>query len=337
MPWGDKYLGSISLSFVRGILAALGIATVVLLLLYSRSWPFPPLFQYPKAEAIKVCGTWRKGQGLVATRVVYASNGQSVRDPIVRWEVRRYARGFIAGPNRPGGEVVAEGAFVYRPCPPGIARLVWCQNYEWGWLVPSFLPMNDSPPLENAVAASNTLQIEALIHAGADVNAVGQLGETAIWSARTPEVAGMLVAAGASVEAPVNGVTALMGAASARDAGRVQALLAAGANPNAKDEAGRTPLLYALHPALFRQDAPSPALITELLRAGANANVRDREGVTPLVRAVQGGWPDIVRLLLEAHADVNARDDRGETALSMARDQGQSEIARLLKESGALP
>jgi ankyrin repeat protein len=185
--------------------------------------------------------------------------------------------------------------------------------------------------LETAVAAGNTREIEALIHAGTNVNARDRSGQTAIWSARTPEIAKLLVSAGASVEAAVDGFTALMGAARAHDLARVQALLAVGADPNTRDKAGRTPLLHALHPPLFRQDVPSSALVGELIRAGARVNTGDREGLTPLMSAVQSGWSDIVRILLAAHADVNARDNHGATALSIANEQGQREIIQLLK------
>jgi ankyrin repeat protein len=245
---------------------------------------------------------------------------------------------FIAGPNRPDGAVSAIGGFVYKPCSPGIVGHVWCRNYEWEWWVPTFLPRRDDVfPLETAVAAGDRRQVEALIHAGTNVNAMGPVGETAIWSARTPEVAKMLVAAGASVEAPADGFTALMSAVRGHDLGTVQALLAVGANPNARDDAGCTPLLHALHAPLFRQDVPSTALIAELLRAGAQVNVKDREGLAPLMKAVQGGWPDIVRMLLGARADVNARNNKGATALSMAEQHGETEIVGLLQKAGARP
>jgi hypothetical protein len=320
----------------RAIIVGSAIIVLGFLLLYARSWPFPPVLQYPRTIPIEIRGVPNKGSTFGATQIVYGSNGEPVRDIVVRWEVSRLARGFGGATNRASGETLVRGAFVYRPCPRGIGGRLWCRHYEWQWSVPTFLPPpGDSFPLETAVAAGSMHEIRALIRAGANVNARDPLGETAIWSARTPEIAKLLVSAGASVEAPVDGFTSLMGAARAHDLARVQALLAVGADPNARDRAGLTPLLHALHPPLYRQDIPSTALVTELVRAGARVNVGDNKGVTPLMSAVRGGWPDIVRVLLAAHADVNGRDKQGVTALSLARREGQREIVQLLKEAAA--
>ena len=51
-----------------------------------------------------------------------------------------------------------------------------------------------------------------------------------------------------------------------------ESLIAAGADVNARDVAGRTPLFYVNYP-------PKAAL---LLRSGADVHVRDAEGNTPL-------------------------------------------------------
>ncbi len=319
-------------SISTAILATSGGILLCFAVLYSRSWPFFPLTNYDRTQPIEINAAQLQGRGLVLTKVGYRSNQSPVLDPIVAWEVRRYAREYLPHQVGPTGEMSAVGTFVESPCPSDVWGWLRCRKYEWVWLVPSFPQSPGAASLATAVAAGDIQKVEAMVRAGEDVNKRDFLGRTAIWSAHQPEIARILVNAGASVEAPVEGYTALMGASSAHDLIGVRTLLAVGANPNAKDDLGRTPLLYALHLPLFRQDLPSTQLVDELVNAGANVNARDKNGVTPLMSAVSGGWPDIVKLLLAAHADMNEKDKKGATALSLARTLGQAEIVRLLTE-----
>ena len=75
----------------------------------------------------------------------------------------------------------------------------------------------------------------------------------------------------------------------------------------------------------------------ELLRAGADPDARDDDGRTPLFSAVLGGSVGLVGLLLEAGADVNAHDHRGFTALHFAAEEQLPEMIRLLLAKGANP
>lgn len=73
----------------------------------------------------------------------------------------------------------------------------------------------------------------------------------------------------------------------------------------------------------------------ELLTAGANPDVRDEDGRTPLFSAVLGGSIGLVGLLLESGADINARDHQGFSALHFAAQEDLPEMARLLLSKGA--
>ena len=89
--------------------------------------------------------------------------------------------------------------------------------------------------------------------------------------------------------------------------------LAAGADPNALDHTGTTPLQYA---AWLRKE---PATLETLIAAGADPEVRDRHGYTLLHLAAQNDeGPDVVRFLLERGADPSARTRSGDTPLSVA-------------------
>ena len=78
---------------------------------------------------------------------------------------------------------------------------------------------------------------------------------------------------------------------------KVKALLDAGANANAKDEDGRTALMWAASKR-GRTDA-----VQVLLDAGADVNAKDNVGKTALFSAAGSGWTETVKILLDAGAD----------------------------------
>jgi len=83
------------------------------------------------------------------------------------------------------------------------------------------------------------------------------------------------------------------------DVERVRGLLERGADPDARDEDGRTPLYIAAANG-------SVEVARLLLKHGADVNARAIDGSTPLHLAVAFGHLDVAELLLERGADVNA-------------------------------
>jgi Ankyrin repeats (many copies)/Ankyrin repeat len=90
------------------------------------------------------------------------------------------------------------------------------------------------------------------------------------------------------------------------------------------------------------------ATIALLIEAGADANAADKSGVTPLHRAVRTRCAAAVKALLEGGADVGARNNNGSTPLLLATHNTgrggtgspeakaqQLEILRLLELHGA--
>jgi ankyrin repeat protein len=55
-----------------------------------------------------------------------------------------------------------------------------------------------------------------------------------------------------------------------------------------------------------------------LLQAGADINAKDSRGLSPLHEAARWGWNDVVQFLVENGADLTAKDSRGNTPVDSA-------------------
>ena len=125
------------------------------------------------------------------------------------------------------------------------------QNSAWG-----------TPVLVLAADHGHTDMIKTLLAAGADVNARGSVGQTALHLARKPAI--------------------------------VRMLLDAGININAIDVIGdTTALMYASERGLA-------AIVRMLLDDGANISLTNKEGLTAAMIAAKNHHGDIVKLLKAA-------------------------------------
>lgn len=165
---------------------------------------------------------------------------------------------------------------------------------------PNAHPATESSPLLEAATAGDPVSMELLLSRGADAQAVGQSALTMAVSLQCAKCISLLVAKNLD-KAAYNGAlpdTAFLG-----DATSVRLMLDHGADVNAYDPLGRTPLMYA---------------------AGSD-----------LVAV------DVVKLMIERGADVNARDrhkqsgDAGLTVLDIAKLRGDTPIVDLLVKAGA--
>jgi ankyrin repeat protein len=112
------------------------------------------------------------------------------------------------------------------------------------------------------------------------------------------------------------------------DAALVLQLLQAGADVDARNRFGKTPLHTAA-------EKGQTELVAALLKAGANArtaSVNDR--VTALMAASYAGHADIVTALLAAGADAAALDRMNKPAILYAAGQGQTAALQRLLDHG---
>ena len=72
-----------------------------------------------------------------------------------------------------------------------------------------------------------------------------------------------------------------------------------------------------------------------LLSSGANPNARDEDGATPLHLAVDRGSLDIVVLLIDFGSNVNVADEDGTTPLYISIEEGFESIEKCLRVNGA--
>lgn len=121
----------------------------------------------------------------------------------------------------------------------------------------------------------------------------------------TPDDIRALVAAGADLEARSEGyMTPLMATAANGPLENVRTLLELGADPRATGYQGGT----ALHHAAVRKDSAAEVTML-LLAAGADVNPRLAEGITPLMQAAGFGAADAIAALTEAGAGLGLGPD----------------------------
>ena len=75
--------------------------------------------------------------------------------------------------------------------------------------------------------------------------------------------------------------------------------------------------------------------VKQAIADGADVNAKNNDGVTPLLLATTWDYKEIVELLIGEGADVNEWDDIGSTPLLVAARKGHKEIAELLIDNGA--
>ncbi|ORX78126.1 ankyrin [Anaeromyces robustus] len=81
-----------------------------------------------------------------------------------------------------------------------------------------------------------------------------------------------------------------------------------------RDYEGETPL----HKAYIQYRYCKKYIIDKLLKRGANINAKDNEGETPLIIACKYGNEKVVKVLVDYGADINKQDNEGYTPIFIA-------------------
>lgn len=174
-------------------------------------------------------------------------------------------------------------------------------------------------------------KLRASIAKGVDVNArPNGNGMTAVMEAASQgyvEAMDILLSAGADPSVEMwNGWTALAFAARNGRTAAIERLLRARPAPTAKH------LQLALFAA---SEAGRPKTSAVLVGAGADVNAFDASGLTPLMLAAKWGQPKTASKLIALGAKIDARDRMGQTALMWAARQGRSDVVSMLLDAGA--
>lgn len=200
---------------------------------------------------------------------------------------------------------------------------------------------DDAPPrpvdpklaaLITAVRTKSHADVKPLIAAGRDlIGSADPGGSTLLHHAAgfgTVDTLTLLLDAGADVNARNRrGSTPLHWGID--NEAKVRLLLARGAAVNVRQVEGRTPLYQAA------SMASAQAVVKQLLAAGADPNLAIANGRTPLMAAAQRGDLEGMRMLVDAKAIVDAKNGAGETALILASGDGTPATVRFLIEQGA--
>jgi ankyrin repeat protein len=193
--------------------------------------------------------------------------------------------------------------------------------------------------------------VQRLLAAHADPKLTVDTGASplsAAVSARQPDIARALVAAGVPVDLRhADDVTALMIAAALGHPDMVAVLRELGAQPGLVDARGQTALHAAARFCFDSRDSlRCRRLLDALLHDAAPVNTADRSGATPLlvllgVHTKPGADCDgthlgaLVPAMLDAGANLDHADEHGVTALHACAMHATFEPARVLLQRGA--
>ncbi len=190
--------------------------------------------------------------------------------------------------------------------------------------VPHVLNSHQHSPILMALWWDDTALVQLLLEAGVSPNALlNAAGEHPLRHAYSVETARVLLSAGADVNAAdAEGYTPLM-RVRGENVGLIKLLLEAGADVNARNDGG-----CVLDHILYRSEEVDRLL----MEAGARYRADNMDDVESAVEYPDTRW---LRLLLDDGLDVNSVNETGQTPLMLAAWKGRAEALAMLLEAGA--
>ncbi|KAJ5358697.1 uncharacterized protein N7496_011110 [Penicillium cataractarum] len=148
-----------------------------------------------------------------------------------------------------------------------------------------------------------TLCADVLLKAGANINALDHWGKTPLFQAAQCNVADLL-----------------------------DTLLNHGANPRLSEKSGDTPLHAISYSIRISDISKVDRPVAALIHAGADLNARNEKGMTPVAMAVESGKADVFLALSRLGADLSSVNNAGQTILHLAALCGDLKLLEVMRQ-----
>ena len=205
--------------------------------------------------------------------------------------------------------------------------------------------LNGKTAFQFAIQQENVIAVTMMIKAGTDLYKRDASGRTVLELTNNKELLGLLISAGALIDAlDKNNKTLLERAWKAKNLEKVKFLAERGAELNTRDEKDKSLLHHAFKEKDWEEKVDflikigmdinsqgenkrtllyyilkrgSLIQLRFLLEKGAYINIQDNLGQTPLHYAVKKGWFNKVKLLVKNGADLTIKDNQGKTVFDL--------------------
>jgi hypothetical protein len=209
--------------------------------------------------------------------------------------------------------------------------------------------------LAKAVAEGDVSNVRKALAAGHDVNV--QEPSDGSWpllraagldeglEERAAPIVELLLKHGADVHATARGMTALHSCAHSGNTEACAMLLAAGADPDVRDDLNDSPLDFAVDARVNGVEGHGhPEIVSLLIENGVELDSTGQDGMTALMLAAYRGNARLVKMLIDAGAALQLTSDHDATALDYAESDaagqtitGHAKAARLLRQAAKRP